>query len=265
MNYLIDVNGVLYSGEKVVEGAVETVDFLRERKNNFRFISNATQRCKKSLLEKLSGFGFHINEKEIFTAPDAAIKYIKNSGKKRIFLLTTGDVHNDFLKEGFVIDEKDVDFVVVGDAGKDFTFENMNKAFRAILDGAGIIAMEKDRYWLSDDSKLTLTAGPFVSALEYASNKSAILVGKPGRDFFNLALNDMNAKPDRTYIVGDDIFTDILGGKKAGMKTILVETGEYTEGVLKSSKIKPDIIIKSIAKLQGMENFCRACLDYKFL
>ena len=65
MNYVIDINGVLYSGGKAVDGAVETVDFLRERKHNFRFISNATQSCKKSLLEKLSGFGFQINKKSV--------------------------------------------------------------------------------------------------------------------------------------------------------------------------------------------------------
>ena len=78
-------------------------------------------------------------------------------------------MHKDFLNEGLIIDEKDVDFVVVGDAGNDFIYEKMNKAFRAVIDGAEIIAMEKDRYWLGDDNKLTLSAGPYVSALEYAT------------------------------------------------------------------------------------------------
>ena len=249
MNYLIDINGVLYSGNVAIPGAVETIERLRKRKDNFRFISNSTQNCKASVVKKLNDFGFTIYEHEIFGAPGAAIKFIKNSDKKRIFLLTTGDVHKDFLNGGLIIDETNVNFVVVGDAGNDFTYEKMNNAFRAVIDGAEIIAMEKDRYWLGDDNKLTLSAGPFVSALEYATGKEAILVGKPSKDFFKLALDDMNAKPGETYIIGDDIFTDIAGGKKAGMKTILVKTGKYRKDAIESSGIKPDRIIESIEVL----------------
>ena len=249
MNYLIDINGVLYSGRNAIPGAVETIERLRKRKDNFRFISNSTQKCKRSLVKKLNGFGFTIYENGIFGAPDAAIKFIKNSGKRKIFLLTTGDVYKDFLNEGLVVDEKNANFVVVGDAGCDFTYEKMNNAFRAVLDGAEIIAMEKDRYWLSDDNKLTLSAGPYVSAIEYATGKEAIMVGKPDRDFFKLALFDMHAEPGETYIIGDDIFTEIEGGKKAGLKTVLVKTGKYRKDVVESSGIKPDRIIESIAEL----------------
>ncbi|MFN3528104.1 MAG: TIGR01458 family HAD-type hydrolase [Candidatus Altarchaeaceae archaeon] len=257
MAYLIDINGVLYSGNKVIDGAIEKIDELRKNRIKFCFVSNATQRCKESLVEKLRKFGFEIYKEEIFTPSEAAVIYIKGTRKfkkiikerkVKIFLLTKGDVYKDFYE--FEIVDKDSDFVIVGDAGENFNFENMNKAFREILNNKEFIALEKDRYWMDDNNELSLCAGAFVKGLEYSTGKRAIVVGKPSKKFFEFALKSINAKKEETYIIGDDIYTDILGGKKAGLKTILVKTGKFKEEIFRNSKIKPDVIINSIKELK---------------
>lgn len=248
-SFLIDINGVLYLGKEPVDGATETIDFLRENKYRFRFISNATRACREALCEKLKNFGFDISETEIFSAPVAAAKYIKNSKKGRCFLLTTGDVHKDFENEGITITEEKPDFVVVGDAGDNFSFENLNKAFNFLLEGAELIAMEKDRYWRTSKG-LELSAGPFVAALEYAAGRKAVVVGKPSESFFKLALGDMNAKVEETAVIGDDIITDIQGAQRFRMKGILVKTGKYRKDIEEKSKIKPDQVLDSIAELR---------------
>lgn len=251
-NFLIDINGVLYT-DKVIDGAVEKIEELRKKNIKFRLISNATQRCKETLIKKLKNFGFEIYKEEIFTPSEAAIKYIKNKRKLRspikIFLLTKGDIYKDFINENFEIVEKGADFVIVGDAGENFTFERMNCAFREILNCKKFIALEKDKYWLNNN-QLSLCAGAYVKALEFSTGKRAIVVGKPSKRFFDLALKSINATPENTYIIGDDIYTDILGGKKIGLKTILVKTGKSTgeEKILK--RITPDIIIESIKDLE---------------
>lgn len=253
MNFLIDINGVLYVGKKSVDGAAETIDFLRENNYRFRFISNATRASRKTLCEKLRKFGFNIKENEIFTASVAAINYIKNlknSEKGKCFLLYTGDVNLDFRDKGITLTDKDPDFVVIGDAGENFTFENMNKAFNLLLEGSELIAMEKDRYWRTS-SGLALSAGPFVKALEFATGKNAILVGKPSESFFKLALEDMHSKPEEATIIGDDIITDIQGAKRFGIKGMLVKTGKYRKELVKSSGIKPDFVLESIAELRS--------------
>ncbi len=247
--FLIDINGVLYVGKEPVDGAADAIDFLREKGYGFRFISNATRACRETLCEKLGNFGFNISEDDIFSAPVATAKYIKNSGKNRCFLLTTGDVDKDFENEGIILTEEDPDFVVVGDAGDNFTFENLNKAFNLLLEGAELIAMEKDRYWMTAEG-LALSAGPFVAALEYATGNAAAVVGKPSEAFFRLALEDMCSHPGETTVVGDDIFTDIGGAKSFGMEGILVKTGKYREDVVGESGIKPDEILDSIAGLR---------------
>ena len=243
---LIDINGVLYTDNKPIKGAAETIDFLRNGGYRFRFISNATQSCRKTLHKKLLDFGFNIKEEEIFSAPVATARYIKEKKKKKCFLLATGDVYKDFIREGIRLTDSDPDHVVVGDAGKDYTYENMNKAFNLLLEGAGLIAMEEDRYWLSPQG-LALCAGPYVRALEYATGKEATLIGKPSRRFLSLALKDMKAQAKDTIAIGDDPITDILGPKRLGMKTVLVKTGKYRTGM--ETKTKPDAVLDSIADL----------------
>lgn len=245
-SFLIDINGVLYTDNKPIPGASETIDFLRDSGYKFRFISNATQSCRKTLHKKLLRFGFKIDEEDIFSAPVATAKYVKEKRKKSCFLLTTGDVYKDFTREGITLTDKDPDYVVVGDAGIDFTYKNMNKAFNLLLEGAGLIAMEEDMYWLSH-SGLALCAGPYVRALEYATGKKAVLIGKPSKHFLSLALKDMKATAEDTIAIGDDPVTDILGPKRLGMRTILVKTGKYRTGQIKT---EPDAIMGSIADLR---------------
>ena len=116
--------------------------------------------------------------------------------------------------------------MIIGDAGDKITYDSMNTAFRFLMDGAELLALENDRYWMAADG-LSLSAGPIVKALEYATGKTATVMGKPSRTFFNLALQDMHLRPEQVAMIGDDIITDIGGAYHAGMKGILVRTGKF--------------------------------------
>lgn len=157
-------------------------------------------------------------------------------------------MQRDFENAEISIAEEDVDFVVVGDAGRDFTFERLNKALRLILDGAEILALEMDRYWRESEG-LVLSTGPFVAALEYATGKKAEVMGKPSRQFFELALKDLGKRPKDAAMIGDDILTDVLGAQAMGMKGILVKTGKYRADLLAGSGITPDLVLESLAEL----------------
>jgi HAD superfamily hydrolase (TIGR01458 family) len=125
----------------------------------------------------------------------------------------------------------------------------MNLAFRLLLDGAILLALEKDRFWMGRDG-LLLSAGPFVAALEYASGKSAEVIGKPSPQFFRLALDSMDAVPGESAMIGDDILTDIGGAMALGMKGILVRTGKFRPDVLAGAGVKPTRVIDSIAAIR---------------
>jgi HAD superfamily hydrolase (TIGR01458 family) len=247
--FLIDLDGVLYVGESAIEGAREAINLLQQKNYRFRFVSNTTRKCRGTIAERLHRMGFSIDERSIFTPPLAAIAKMNAAGKHRCMLITTGDVHKDF--EQWC--EKDtgsdtIDYVVVGDAGEAMTYEKLNRAFRLINAGAELIALEKDRFWMAHDG-LMLSAGPFVAALEFATGKSATIMGKPSRQFFDMALKDMGLPAEQVAMIGDDIITDVAGARKAGMKAVLVRTGKYSKSALDSAAIKPTAVIDSIAKI----------------
>ena len=243
--FLIDLDGVLYTGDTPVPGAVEAIEFLTENGYPFRCLSNSTRKCRATIAARLEKMGFDIPEHSIFTPPLAAVRYMEAAGKDKAFLLVTGDVDRDF--SGACTDDGSghMDYVVVGDAGDNVTYANLNHAFRCLMEGAGLIALEKDRYWMDRDG-LSLSAGPVVAALEMASGTTATVVGKPSKEFFGLALRDMGLAAGEVAMIGDDIFTDIGGAQAAGIRGVLVRTGKFRKHVCEKSTIIPVAIINSI-------------------
>ena len=243
--FLIDLDGVLFTGDTPVPGAIETLAFLADQGYPFRCLSNSTRKCRKTIAARLEKMGFSIPESSIFTPPLAAVRYMKDSGKDRAFLLVTGDVDRDFA--GICSDDGSAhtDYVIIGDAGDQVTYANLNHAFRCLMEGAGLIALERDRYWMDKDG-LSLSAGPVVAALEMAAGTTATVVGKPSKEFFGLALRDMGIPAEDAVMIGDDIFTDIGGAQAAGIRGVLVRTGKFREEVCEKSAIVPEGIINSV-------------------
>jgi HAD superfamily hydrolase (TIGR01458 family) len=249
--FLIDLDGVLYVGDKPLKGAQAAIGNLREKGYTLRFVSNTTRKCRNTIAGRLSAMGFDIPEEYIFTPPLAAIAHMKKTGKRHCHLLTTGDVDRDFEHACVQDTSTKKDYVIVGDAGEMMTYDNLNMAFRHLMDGAELIALEKDRYWMAHDG-LSLSAGPFVEALEFATGKTATVMGKPSKAFFDLALCDMGLPSSQVAMIGDDIISDIGGAHRAGMRSILVRTGKFREEAWKNAMIKPTQVIDSIAQLDSM-------------
>jgi HAD superfamily hydrolase (TIGR01458 family) len=246
--FLIDLDGVLYVGENAIPGAQETIEFLKNRGYLFRFVSNTTRKSRDSIAKRLIALGFNIPAEYIFTPARAAVAYMKQAGLHHCDLLTTGDIHKDFGQVRIVEPNAKIDCIIIGDAGDRITYDTLNSAFRKIIEGADIIALEKDRYWMAPDG-LCLSAGPIVCAIEYATGKKAVVVGKPSPYFFQLALYDMGIQPGEAAMIGDDISTDIGGAQAAGIRGILVKTGKFREDCMKDAGIIPTRIIDSIAHL----------------
>ncbi len=254
MNYrglLFDIDGVLQVGGKVVDGAPAILTHLSSRGVPFRCISNTTRSSRSTIAARLSTLGFTIPAEHILTPAVAAGSYLISSDVTRCMLLTTKDVQKDFDHLEVDIVVKNPEAVIVGDAGDLFTYRSMNAAFRALLSGAVLIALERDRYWM-DEGGLSLSAGPFVAGLEYASGVRAHLVGKPSKEFFGAALSSLGCSSSEVLMVGDDINTDIGGAQEAGLDAALVRTGKYREDLVRESGIDPDYIIPSVAHLNDI-------------
>jgi HAD superfamily hydrolase (TIGR01458 family) len=219
---LVDLDGTLYVGEKPVEGAREAIGRLRSSGLALRYVTNTTRKPRRAVREHLQALGFEVDEAEIFTPARAAVGMI---GDKSCFPLVDESLLEDL--KGVAFDENRPDYVLVGDLGEGFTYCRLNAAFRRLTDSAQLLALQKNRYWRAEEG-LSLDAGPFVAALEYASGKSATVVGKPERNFFRLALKDMG-----------------LESQEVGLKGILVRTGKYGQ----QKEGMPDLVLGSVAGL----------------
>ncbi len=242
---LIDIAGVLTHGNEVIPGARRTLATLRERDVPFRFCTNTTIVCRETLHERMTNLGFDLDVAHIYTSTYAAGQYLREQNAQTFFPLLLPDALQEFV--GIDIDEENPEFVVVGDMGASFNFARMNKAFRAVLNGAKLIALHKKRVWRTEDG-LYMDAGPFVVALEYATGQNAMVVGKPSASFFQMVLEDLKLPPKRVAMIGDDIEIDIRGAQSMGMKGWLVRTGRFRRTDL-GRAIWPDHILDDFASV----------------
>lgn len=244
--FLIDIDGVLISGNQRIPGALECIQFLKEHEIPFLLVTNTTRQSRITIWHQLKRTWFPIEESDIYTAPLAAVNWLRNRKVKEISLLLSGSAVNDF-KE-FKITAYNPQYVIMGDIGRDLTFDRLNSTFRMIMNGAKILALQKNRYWQTDEG-LTIDAAAAVAALEYATNKRATIIGKPAKDFFLQAAKILEVPANELAMIGDDIESDVLGAQRVGMSGILVKTGKFREEFYKKSKIKPDVILSSIEEL----------------
>ena len=194
---LIDIDGVLHVGDRPVEGAGRALRELDRRGIPCRSVSSTTRSSRRSVAQRLHRLGYEIPEPWIVTAPAAAAVDLRESGRTRCCLLTTPDARADLEENGISAVDGGADAVVVGGAGGALTCERLNRAFRLLMEGAGLIALENDRYWMEGDGPM-LSAGPVVAAIEYAAGIEAEVIGKPSPAFFQRALQGIGARPLET-------------------------------------------------------------------
>jgi len=234
---------VLYVEGEVIDGAREAIDELRARGLGLRFVTNTTARSRTATLEKLSRLGFSVAEHELVTPAALAVQLCRERGYRRVALIMNEEVKRDFA----ALEEDDrAEAVIIGDLGSAFGYDVLNHAFRQVMAGAELIALQKNRYWLRADG-LSLDVGPFVAAIEFASGREAYVVGKPARGFFDGVLAELGVNAGAAAMVGDDIESDIGGALQVGLAGILVRTGKYREEQVRESGMQPSAVVDSIA------------------
>jgi len=257
--YLFDLDGTLYTEAGPVPGAVEVLASLRGT-TPFRCVTNTSSRSRAAILERLAGYGFNLSEDEVITAVVAGASAARVRGVRRLAPFVAEAALPDLAEfelgggtSGRPAHERP-DAVLIGDVGERWSYALMQEAFRYVLDGAALIALSRDRYWMRRDG-LALDAGPFVVGLEYATGVTATIAGKPSPEFFHGAVRSIRGDEDSAVadivVIGDDIWTDVQGAQQAGYRGWLVKTGKYRADTVAKSGVAPDRILASVAELLG--------------
>ncbi len=241
---LIDLDGTLYTNDGPVGGAREALGRLDGAGLSYRFVTNATHTPRRRLTAHLRAMGLPADKDRVFTPAVAVAQRLRKEGLS-CFPLVAESLLEDL--EGVRLTDGSPGCVLVGNAGEGFTYERLDAAFRHLVAGAELVALSTNRYWQRAGGALSLDAGPFVAALEYASGRRATGVGKPERAFFELALRSLGLPPAAVAMVGDDSELDVGGAQAAGLRGILVKTGRYRPGA--EAHFRPDLVLESVARL----------------
>jgi HAD superfamily hydrolase (TIGR01458 family) len=197
-----------------------------------RFITNTTRQPLRELIEKLRKIGVATTADDVFMPALAAQRYMRQRNLTPYLL-----VHPNVVEDLAPLSQGKIGAVVVGDAADGFTYASLNCAYRLLNSGAEFLALAGNRSFRDADGELSLDAGPFVAALQYATGRSAILLGKPSAAYFREALASLGGAAGEVAMIGDDVEADVAGGMAVGLAGILVQTGKYETG--DEMKIEP--------------------------
>lgn len=245
---LLDIDGVLYVGDEPIPGASEALSELRSLTAGLRLVTNTTSRSRRDVVMHLRDLGFDVSLEEVITPAGLAVRHCRERGYRSVALLIGERLREDLAELHEPARGEHADAVLLGDLGDAFTPQTLNGAFRLLMDGAELIALQHNRYWQRADG-LALDVGAYAAALEYATGRNAIVIGKPSREFFASSLADMGLK--RAVMVGDDIEADVGGAMAAGLPGVLVRTGKYRRDAL-SMRVTPSAIVDSIADVPAL-------------
>lgn len=252
-NFLIDLDGVVYLGNSAINGATQTIEWLKAHGKGIVFITNDPRSSPREYAEKLQSMGITAEADDVITSVMAVVYYIKKNFStvgKTAYVVGTASMKEEISKAGLILKEDELaqgcDFVIVG-GHPDFNYREMKIASLAVRRGAIFIATNRDPAFPTLEGLVPGT-GAILASIETASGKTAISVGKPERIMFEAALAKLPPSK-KTAVVGDRLDSDILGGKNSGLSTILALSGSTKREELQGSTIQPDYVIESLADL----------------
>jgi NagD protein len=247
--YLIDMDGVIYRGSRLIPGADKFIKQLLDSKVPFLFLTNNSQRTRRDVVTKLKRLGIDVKEKHIFTSAMATARFLaRQKPGGTAFVIGDGGLQTALHLNGYSIVEKEPDYVVVGE-GRNFNFEVMETALGMIEGGSKLIATNLDPNCPSLLGNRP-GCGAIVAVLEKASGIKAFSLGKPSPVMILEAMEELGLETRRTIIIGDTMDTDILGGVQLGCRTVLVLSGGTDQGDLVKYAYRPNKVVGSIRELR---------------
>ncbi len=247
----MDLDGVIYLRSTLIPGALEFIDHLRSLGRSYLFLTNNSSRSRDQYAETLQGLGIPVTRDQIVTSAYATCRHLMAKASGADLLVVGEDGLRSELSEGVfcLVKEPPADFVVVG-MDRHFTYAKLSLASQAIRSGARFISTNQDATYPTEEGLLP-GAGSIVAAVRTASGRAPINMGKPSRRIFSMCSEILGIPAHRTAVIGDRVETDIIGGRKVGMVTVLVLSGVTAEEKVIPRGIRPDVVAPSIGHLLG--------------
>ena len=248
MSYVCDMDGVIYHGHRLIPGASEFLERLRQGGHKFLFLTNNSQWTPRDLAHRLAQMGVEVPESAFHTSALATADFLDRQKPRGTAYVIGGTGLTKALYDvGYILTERNPDYVVVGDT-RSYDYEKIERAVRLVANGARFIATNLDVNGPAEDG-LVPACGALVAPIELATNRKPYFIGKPNPLMMRTALRKLESHSSEAYMVGDRMDTDIVAGNEAGMKTILVLTGVSTQADLQRFAYQPTYVYPDVGQI----------------
>jgi HAD superfamily hydrolase (TIGR01457 family) len=246
--FMIDMDGTVYKGNDVIKGAPEFIERLKAKKIPFVFLTNNSSSDRSHYFNKLTKMGFKVSKDNILTSTMAAIDYIlRYHGGKSVYPLGTSKFINELKNAKITVSDTDPDIVLLA-FDTSITYEKINNAYQFLMKGAKFIATHPDDLCPTERG-YDVDIGPFIRFFESMTGVKATVIGKPNAMMVKMAAERMNALWEKLVMVGDRLYTDMKMASDAGIRSIMVLTGEAKKEDLRDSGICPTEIVNSVDEI----------------
>ena len=247
--FILDLDGTLWQGETPLPGLVKFFDVMGRLGLRYVLASNNPSQTPETFAQKAARMGVQVDPGRILTSGVATAYYLRNhyAPGTRIHVVGNPPLKQMITEAGFVLADEDVRAVVVS-LDRDMNFETLKRATLLIRAGADFLGSNADPSYPTEEG-IVPGSGTVVAALTASTDRQPIIMGKPEHWIFDLALEQMGLEAGQAASVGDRLDTDIAGGQKAGLKTILLLTGIASRGDLAASEYEPTWVFPSLEEL----------------
>lgn len=248
--FIVDMDGVVYHGNRLLRGAAEFVDWLGTAGKDFLFLTNSSERSPADLSRKLERLGIRVGPEHFYTSALATASFLaaqKPGGSA--YVIGESGLSNALYDAGFTMNNVDPDYVVVGE-GRSYGFETLEHAVNLVLGGAKLIGTNPDLSGPSEEGTVP-ACGALVAPIELASGRKAYFVGKPNPLMMRHAMRKLGARREETAIIGDRMDTDIVAGVESEIETVLVLSGVTGLGDIERFAYRPRHVLEGVFEIPG--------------
>ena len=246
--FICDMDGVIYHGNRLLDGAKQFVNWLQENDKKFLFLTNSSKHPPRELSQKLLRMGLEVGEEHFYTSALATAEFLSNQSPGcSVYVIGDAGLLNALYERGIMMNDIDPDYVVVGET-QTYNYEVIIKAVNLLLGGARLIGANFDLTGPTEQGIIPATRA-LVAPIEMSTGKSAYFVGKPNPLMMRTGLKMLGCNPDETVIVGDRMDTDIVAGVESGLETVLVLSGVTTTESMQEFAYRPTYVLGGVGEI----------------
>lgn len=246
--FLLDMDGTVYLGNRLLPGSLDFLRYLEETGRDHLFLTNNSSRNAQYYAQKLTRLGWPARPDEILTSGEATALYLGGLAPgARICLLGTPDLEAEFTAHGFVLCDREPDYVVLG-FDMTLTYEKLVRACDLIRAGVPFVATHPDLNCPTETGYIP-DCGAMTALITASTGVVPKVIGKPNREIIDAMFRKKPVRRDQVAMVGDRLYTDIVMGHNAGVTSVLVLSGEAKAGDIPGAPVQPDVVTGGLGEL----------------